>query len=196
MTPPIVTGTSGSKWTNLTFSSGQDNGSANSGNDNTTNGVNGTGPKIAGPLVPRVDVADNFVVKTGKNGSTTLQYGNPEGAQGLIVNVDKDGVLGFDIRADNSSISNPSGTDMFASAMQRLNQNGVQVSAIRGAWVGGTDSINTAEYMSNLKNGMTPQQAAANTWTGRMAANYGFTDVQLPTTSLYSDATYVIFKKP
>ena len=39
MTPPIVTGTSGGKWTNLTFSSGQDSESANSGNNNTTKGT-------------------------------------------------------------------------------------------------------------------------------------------------------------
>jgi hypothetical protein len=34
-------------------------------------------------------------MKTGKNGSTTLQYGNPEGVHGLNVYVDKNGVFGF-----------------------------------------------------------------------------------------------------
>ena len=139
----------------------------------------------ASRLAPRVDVTDEFMLRTGKNGSTTLQYGNPEGVHGLIVNVDKHGVLGFDIRAPQggSSMSNASGTDMFLSAMQRLGQQGVQVNAVRGTWIEGTDSVNAARYLANLNRGLTPQQAAASTWTGRMAASQGFTNVGTPKTS-------------
>lgn len=79
---------------------------------------------------------------------------------------------------------------MFASAMQRLDQEGVQVNAIRGTWIEGTDSVNAAEYLSNLDRGMSPQQAAANTWTGRMAARYGFTNVGVPNTG-YSTTTVI-----
>jgi hypothetical protein len=101
--------------------------------------------------VPRVDVTDEFLLKNGKNGSTTLQYGNPEGVHGLIVNVDKNGVLGFDIRSPQggSSISNASGTDIFLSAMQRLEQEGINVNTIRGTWIEGTDSVNSAQYLVN-----------------------------------------------
>ncbi|MCI0996543.1 hypothetical protein [Pseudomonas corrugata] len=85
---------------------------------------------------------------------------------------------------------------MFISAMQRLDQEGVKVNAVRGAWVEGTDSVNTADYLANLAKGMPPTEAAANTWTGRIAAKYGFTSVQLPEKELFSDITTVVFKKP
>lgn len=150
---------------------------------------------VAETLAPRVNVADEFIMKTGKNGSTTLQYGNPEGVHGLIVNVDKNGVLGFEIRAPQggSSMSQATGTDMFLSATQRLQQEGVQVNSIRGTWIEGTDSVNSAQYLSNLSKGMTPQQAAANTWTGRIAASQGYTNVGVPKTGY--GTTTVIFGK-
>lgn len=151
-----------------------------------------TVPDTISPPVPNVDLTDDFIVKTGSDGTTRLQYGNPDGVSGLIVNVDSDGTLGFNIRVPSGGdpMSGASGTDMFASAMQRLDQEGVQVNAIRGTWIEGTDSVNAAEYLSNLDQGMSPQQAAANTWTGRMAANYGFTNVGVPNTG-YSTTTVI-----
>ncbi len=146
-------------------------------------------------LAARIDVTDEFILKTAKNGSIKMHYGNPDGVHGLVVNVDRDGILGFNIRASGSR-SNPSGQDMFISAMQRLEQENVQVNAIRGTWVEGSDSVNTAEYLANLGKGMAPQQAAASTWTGRMSAKYGYTNIGVPTQSLYEDSTFVLFKKP
>jgi len=58
----------------------------------------------------------------------------------LVVNVDKAGVLGFEIRAaQNHPFYDASGTDMFA-AMQRLGNEGIQVNQIRGAWEAGVDA--------------------------------------------------------
>lgn len=150
-------------------------------------------PNPIRPPVPRVNVADDFIMRTTPNGSVTLKFGNPEGVHGLIVDVDQQGVLGFNIRspAGGSSFSDASGTDMFASAMQRLNQEGIQVNSIRGTWIEGTDSVNAAEYLTNIDRGMSPQRAAANTWTGRMAEEYGFTNVGVPKTG--HTITTVIF---
>lgn len=62
-----------------------------------------------------------------------MRYGNPEGVARIIVNVDKNGILGFDIRsAPDHSYMNASGVDMFSSTIQRLNQEGIQVNKIRG----------------------------------------------------------------
>ncbi|WP_213939310.1 hypothetical protein [Pseudomonas sp. dw_612] len=146
-------------------------------------------------LTPRIDVTSDFLMKSYKDGLVTLKYGDPDGIAGLLVNVDKNGVLGFDIRSSNNGF-NPSGTDMFISAMQRLDQEGVKVNAVRGAWVGGAGSVNTAEYLANLAKGMPPTEAAANTWTGRIAAKYEFTSVQAPETGMFNDITTVVFKKP
>ncbi|MEE5118997.1 filamentous hemagglutinin N-terminal domain-containing protein [Pseudomonas alliivorans] len=147
-------------------------------------------------LKPRIDVTSSFSMKSYKDGLVTLRYGNPEeGGAGLSLSVDKNGVLGFDVRSSNNAL-NPSGTDMFISAMQRLEQEGIKVNAVRGAWFGGTDSVNTSEYLANLEKGMLPAEAAAKTWTGRIAAKYGFTNVQTPVKERWNDATTVIFERP
>jgi hypothetical protein len=145
--------------------------------------------------IPRVNVADKFVSNRYKDGSIDLDYLNPDAGHGLLVSVDSKGVLGFEVRAQGDSARLGSGTDMFASAMLRLEKEGVEVKGIRGAWELGTDSVNTAEYLLNLKNNMTAVEAAANTWTGRMAARYGYTTVGTPNSSMLSDTTLVIFSK-
>lgn len=149
-------------------------------------------PKIE-PPIPRVNVANDFIVKASENG-TNLRYGDPDGVAGLIVNVDKTGMLGFEIRAaQNHPLFEASGTDMFASAMQRLNSEGVQVSKIRGAWEAGAGSTNTAQYMQNISEGMSREAAALNTWTGRIAQKYGYDKVERIET--VGHITYVTFGK-
>ncbi|BCX73166.1 hemagglutinin repeat-containing protein [Acinetobacter sp. Tol 5] len=142
---------------------------------------------------PKIDITDEFIFKN-QNGIITMRYGNPEGVAGLIVNVDKNGILGFDIRsAPDHPYMNASGVDMFSSAIQRLNQEGIQVNKIRGAWISGTDSVNTAQYSANLAKGMSPNDAALNTWTGKIAQRHGYTKVEEIESS--GGVTYVIFGK-
>ncbi|MFQ6346129.1 hypothetical protein ACQRBV_22120 [Pseudomonas sp. R11F] len=110
------------------------------------------------------------------------------------MNVDKAGVLGFEIRAaKNHPYYDASGTDMFASAMQRLGNEGVKVNQIRGAWEAGTDSVNTARYLENIANGMSKENAALNTWTGQIAQKYGYGKVEKIET--IGDINCVTFKK-
>ena len=62
-----------------------------------------------------------------------MRYRNPEGVARIIFNVDKNGILGFDIRsAPDHSYMNAFGVDMFSSTIQRLNQEGIQLNKIRG----------------------------------------------------------------
>lgn len=146
------------------------------------------------PPTPKVDVTNDFTMSVSNNGGTTLRYGNPDGVAGLVVNVDKAGVLGFDIRAaQNHPLYDASGTDMFASAMQRLSNEGIQVNQIRGAWVTGTDSVNTAQYLKNIASGMSKENAALNTWTGQISPKYGYTKVEKIET--IGEVTYVTFGK-
>ncbi|QBR43697.1 hemagglutinin repeat-containing protein [Stenotrophomonas indicatrix] len=143
--------------------------------------------------IPRIDVTNEFLVSKSGMG-TTLRYGDPDGVAGLVVNVDRSGVLGFDIR---SAVDHPlyqaSGTDMFASAMRRLANEGVEVNKVRGAWVGGTDSVNADEYLRNVANGMSKEGAAMNTWTGRIAQKYGYKNVEK--IEEVGSVTYVTFGK-
>lgn len=146
------------------------------------------------PPIPKVDVTNDFMMRVVKDGGVELKYGNPDGVAGLVVNVNKEGVLGFDIRAaQNHPLYDASGTDMFASAMQRLGNEGIQVNQIRGAWVAGTDSVNTAQYLENIANGMSKENAALKTWTGQISQKYGYGKVDKIET--IGDITYVTFKK-
>ena len=151
-------------------------------------------PGKVDPPTPKVDVANEFAISVFKDGGVELRYGNPDGVAGLVVNVNKEGVLGFDIRAaQNHPLYEASGTDMFASAMQRLESEGVQVNKIRGAWVQGSDSVNTAQYMKNIASGMSKEDAALNTWTGQISQRYGYGKVDKIET--VGEVIYVIFKK-
>ncbi|MBV4504791.1 hypothetical protein HU751_008005 [Pseudomonas sp. BW13M1] len=53
----------------------------------------------------------------------------------------------------------------------------VKVNQIRGTWMEGAGSVNTAQYLQNVANGMTKENAALNTWAGRMSQKYGYTKV-------------------
>jgi hypothetical protein len=131
------------------------------------------------PLTPRVDVTSDFTVKSLGGGITRFQYGDPDGVQGLVLDLDSDGVLGANIRAKLPSDRmdwDPSGTDMFLSGMNKIQQEGLTVNQIRGYWLGRSDALtNYNEFMSNLNElGMNEFDAAANTWTGRISANLGY----------------------
>ena len=150
-------------------------------------------PVFVEPPIPKVDITNDFMMSVS-NGGTTLRYGDPQGVAGLVVNVDKTGVLGFEIRAaQNHPLYDASGTDMFASAMQRLANEGIQVNQIRGAWEMGTDSVNTAQYLQNISKGMSKENAALNTWTGQISQKYGYAKVEKIET--VGEITYVTFGK-
>lgn len=128
--------------------------------------------------VPRNDISKQFLVYKEKD-LITLKYGNPDGVSGLRMDIDQNGILGFDIRsAPDHPYMNESGIDMFSSAMKRIEEEGIVVDKIRGAWVSGTDSVNTAQYIENINKGLSPTDAALNTWTGKMAQRYGFNKVE------------------
>ncbi|SEN62644.1 hemagglutinin repeat-containing protein [Pseudomonas sp. NFACC39-1] len=127
-------------------------------------------------LSPRVDISDEFKVITQKDGTRTYRYLDPaDGNHGLEISV-VNGVLGFEIRAQGDASALGSGRDMFISAMKRLENDGVEVNSIRGYWEKGTDSVNYKQYM-DASGLIGKENAALNTWTGKIAQDYGFTKV-------------------
>lgn len=82
---------------------------------------------------------------------------------------------------------------MYNSMMTRLQQENVEVTGIRGAWLKGTDSVNYAQYQSGLAAGLEPSQAALNTWTGKLAQSYGYSQIESITGG---SNVYVVFRKP
>jgi filamentous hemagglutinin len=77
MTPPIVTGTSGAKWTNLTFSSGQDTGSS-SGPDNGANSAGKSPGQLTGTptRIPATADASEIRSLTRENQSAEILANN------------------------------------------------------------------------------------------------------------------------
>lgn len=67
------------------------------------------------------------------------------------------------------------------------------MNSISGAWVEGTDSINTPQYLQNIADGMSKENAALNTWTGKIAQKYGCVNVEKFET--IGEITYVTFGK-
>jgi hypothetical protein len=118
---------------------------------------------------------------------------NPDTGHGLTMHVDAQGVLGLDVRAWGDAARFGSGTDMILSGMERLRADGVQVTAIRGEWFSSTQSRNFQEFMAS-RSALGDRQAAANTWTGRLAARLGYTQVSQPMVS--SSRVRVLFTRP
>jgi hypothetical protein len=145
------------------------------------------------PPTPRIDLSSGFSSNTFSDGSVQYSYLDPDNGHGLTMFVDPQGTLGFDIRAGGDTATLGTGTDMFTTGMQALSNDGVQVNAIRGYWMEGSDSVNYQAYQQNLLT-MPAPDAAANTWTGQMAGRYGFTNVGQPTASFGN--TTVIFTRP
>lgn len=87
------------------------------------------------------------------------------------------GALSLDVAARGDASRLGSGTDMFNSAMLRLQRDGVEIERIQGIWIPGTGSDNFAQFNSNILAGMRRSEAAQNTWTGRIATSHGFTEI-------------------
>jgi hypothetical protein len=84
-------------------------------------------------------------------------------------------MLGLAIQADkkNDPPTTPRGGEMFDEAMRAFGPN---VRGIRGNWVGtGEMTDNFDSFKDALKSGLRPEEAAFHTFTGHMAAKWGFT---------------------
>ncbi len=68
--------------------------------------------------------------------------------------------------------SHLSGSELYRQMMDHF---GARVKAIQGHWAYGD---NQAQFFAALAKGLTPEQAALNTWSGRQAAHYGFSKVE------------------
>jgi hypothetical protein len=111
------------------------------------------------------------------------------GDYGLLAELDRDGILKLAIFADkkHNPPLTPRGGEMFDEAMRAFGPN---VKGIRGNWFG-TDpkmSDNFDSFKAAVKSGLSPQEAAFHTFTGHMAAKWGFTHA----TVVLDDAEMVI----
>ena len=146
------------------------------------------------PPTPRLDVSEKFKIKR-YDGMTDIDYLDAEnGIHGLNAYINRDGILSFDIRAQGDASILGSGTDMFSSLMKKIKSENIFINGINGVWELGKDSVNAAEFVQNTNAGMTREQAAMSTWTGRIASRYGYTVVLVP--DQLGGVQFAYFRRP
>jgi hypothetical protein len=104
----------------------------------------------------------------------------PEGAlqHFMFGGVDQKGVLRFAIRAGESRQQYGTGAEMFLSVTYALEKLNVNVRQIDSVWEHhGAMSSNHKQLWENLDKGMSPKQAALQTFTGRMASQVNLREV-------------------
>jgi hypothetical protein len=125
----------------------------------------------------------------GPDGKATYSYGSLNQGQGLNASVDASGVLRVEVKSGTRPAQYGTGSEMFDDMMSVVNKDG-KVTTVQGQWSNTPGlSDNFDAFTANLKAGMTPKEAALNTWTGKQAARYGFTTAEVNT---LSDGSYSV----
>lgn len=108
-----------------------------------------------------------------------------------IADLSNDGTLSlnFRMRVDDVRPEGLRGSVEFGRIVRHFDG---RIKRIEGLWVAGSD--NHAEFNRVLQSGISPEEAAARTWTGQHAAKYGFTRVTMEPTNGQSIRVY--FQKP
>jgi hypothetical protein len=140
-------------------------------------------------------VADGGAPVLVHNNSCTEYFNSyaSGGVGGIVASVDSQGVLNTVVEVADGT---PNGGQMFADAMDAL---GPSVQKIRGTWLsGGSLQDNLDSFNAGIQIGLTPEEAAMHTFTGKMAAKYGFTHAEIETTvgspGEYTKATVLFVK--
>jgi hypothetical protein len=146
-----------------------------------------------------LDVTTQYAVNWGSSrdarsgGSIEYIYGNTQ-THGCRMTV-QNHVLRFDIRARGDRATMGGGRDMFLSGWKRIRQDGISIRRIKGNWLRGQDSTNFNSYINDRNvRGLSPEDAARNTWTGKIAAELGYTRIKI--TREVSTQVKVLFSKP
>jgi hypothetical protein len=112
---------------------------------------------------------------TPARGPGELYQAHVSGEYGVLADLDQDGMLNLYIKAKPGVT--PRGSEMFNDA---LNAFGPNVRGVRGTWLGGGDiADNFDSFKGLLSSGLSPEQAALGTFTGKMASRAGFSNVRV-----------------
>jgi hypothetical protein len=123
------------------------------------------------PTVPEKPAdASERLLGTGEDYSA-----NVKGSDGVLAYLGNDGILDLYIKAGPDT---PKGGQMFTEALNAYD--GSKVRGIRGTWLGGGElSSNFDSFKAGILGGMSPADAAASTFTGKMATRAKFTNVKV-----------------
>jgi len=142
-------------------------------------------------------LTDRPRARTGPNSETYYYWSSAPESNFFIEGHLVGGVLEYGIKLKNfhsSGRSEHRGQDLFHDMVMHFGLKNIE--AIRGKW---SEGDNFTEFFNNLED-MSEERAAKNTWSGRMASNYGFTSVEVVDYSVlvFEKGKYaeVIFRRP
>jgi hypothetical protein len=106
-------------------------------------------------------------------GDYTEEYAN---GTGILAGLDEEGIVNTIVKVvETDAATAPTGGEMFLNAMEAL-KSGAR--GVRGNWGdGGALKDNLDSFNAGIQNMLSPADAARGTFTGKMAARYGFTKV-------------------
>jgi RHS repeat-associated protein len=133
----------------------------------------------------------NTLANMSGSSSGSKLYGNNYDSSGLGIVAELKDSGEFSL-AVKKGVGTPSGRDMFNDAWTALG--GDKATSIRGIWRdadGMRDNLDS--FRKAIANGLTPEQAAFETWTGKMAREKGFT--RIVSVEEISDGVDVVFGK-
>jgi hypothetical protein len=135
-------------------------------------------------LTPRIDVSSQVQRSDAANGVVryTYQPRGPDVLHGIQVHARPNGSLLLHQISTRPELRSTlgSGTDMVLGVVKNLNEDGYQVKEIEAAWTqtAGLESQYTA-FAQSMTRGLSYQDAARQTFSGKAAAMFGFTEVQV-----------------
>lgn len=139
----------------------------------------------------RLNLEEQFTLKRWGQ-DIEVNYEPQENVHFLNAMIDKTGSLSFYVRAKGDRLTHGSGRDMFIGLMNKLKKEGIEIKQIKTHWETKSESVNAQEFLKNLNQGMSQQEAASKTWTGRLIAHYRF---KPETFTKNGSCHYVVFKK-
>ncbi len=145
----------------------------------------GGGRVVAGrPVKPRTATATRYV------------WSNPRMSKGNFIEaeLDADGALTITVKSHGPDELRVGGSQMLDDVFDHFGAD--KIREFDAKWVlNSSFRGNYDEYVQNLQKGMTPEDAAWNTWTGRQLKGRGFTSVEVPTHRENPDVVSPVFKK-
>jgi RHS repeat-associated protein len=132
--------------------------------------------KPTGPSTPKSEAATASSLPTLKPGETLTKYADKDA--GLMAQLGKDDrfLNLYIVKGENT----PRGGEMFWEAIKAFGLENIR--GVRGTWIGGGKlADNFDAYKKAIAAGMTPEKAAFETFTGKMAMKAGFTKANIVT---------------
>lgn len=128
------------------------------------------------PAKPFRDFSEKMTFSKTKWMEPEVDY-QPSKRHGISSGVNNTWGLYFGIKAQEDRYAYGSGTEMFLSSIKVFHQNHISITRLTGFWAEGTLGTNHEQFMQAYKRGATLEQAARDTFTGKMAGKLGLTAV-------------------